>query len=145
MIPFKSRTQPATGVLKRTPRDTLKVNFDEWLNHVISQPPPPGLVAFNFNIAEAFGKFQVSLIGATSYDPENLDWACAEAFVSQPRNFNLPHSEVGAQWQDVQRLVEAWVLDHIRRAPRSSPLREATAVTVGFVDGELAKVWAGRS
>ena len=102
---------------------------------------PPGLVAFNFNLAEAFQMFQVDVIGAARYDPVDSDWACDEAFVSQPRFFDLPHSAVGTRWQDAQQLIAKCVTDYIRTASESSPLRRAVAVTVGFVDGDLIRVW----
>jgi hypothetical protein len=107
----------------------------------MTQPMPPGLAAFNFNLAEAYKKFQVDVIGALHYDPEDRDWACEEEFASEPRFFDLPHAQVGSRWEDVQRLVSQFVADYIRAAPSSSPLRSVTAVTVGFVDGELERVW----
>jgi hypothetical protein len=102
---------------------------------------PSGLAAFNFNLAEAYKKFQADVIGAMHYDPDDRDWACKEAFASESRFFDLPHAEVGSRWQDVQQLVFRFVADYIRTAPSSSPLRSVTAVTVGFVDGELERVW----
>ena len=119
----------------------LQSDFTAWLDRAMSQPMPPGLAAFQFNLAEAFQKFQIDVIGATHYDPDDSDWACDEAFTSQPRFFDLPHSAVGSRWQDVQQLVSQFVASYIRTASSSSPLRSVTAVTVGFVDGELERVW----
>jgi hypothetical protein len=101
----------------------------------------PDLAAFNFNLAESAHKFQVDLVGATRYDPDDPDWACDEAFASDPRFFDLPHSAVGSRWEDVQQLVSRFITDYIRTAPSASPLRSARAVTIGFVDGELERVW----
>ena len=107
----------------------------------MSKPMPLGVVAFNFNLAEAFQRFQVDVIGATHYDPDDPDWAGEEAFASYPRFFDLPHAVVGSRWEEAQELVAQFVFDYIRAAPDSSPLRRATAVTIGFVDGELKRVW----
>ena len=101
---------------------------------------PPGLRAFNFNLAEASQKFQVDLIGSTRYAESDPDWACEEAFVSQPRFFDLPREEVGDRWEGVHQLICIFVAEYIR-SNTTSPFRTAEAVTVGFVDGELQKVW----
>ena len=119
----------------------LEASFAAWLGKTLSQPMPGGLRAFNFNLSEAFQKFEVDLIGSNHYDPDNPDWVCEEIFISQPRFFDLPHATVGNRWQDVQKLVARFVIDYIRAAPISSPLLSAEAVTVGFVDGELEKAW----
>jgi hypothetical protein len=122
----------------------LQSTFVTWLDQAMKQPMPLGLVAFNFNLAEAYKKFQVDVIGATRYDPDDSDWVCDEAFASEPRFFDLPNSIVGSRWQDAQQLISQFVRDYIRAASSSSPLRSAMAVTVGFVDGELERVWPER-
>ena len=120
---------------------TLQPGFVAWIERAMVKPMPAGLVAFNFNLAEAFQKFQAELIGASRYDPGDSDWACDAESVSDPRFFDLPHSVVGTEWQRVQQLVANFATNYIRNAPESSPLRTAIAVTIGFVDGELTQIW----
>ena len=64
---------------------TLQPGFVAWIERAMVKPMPAGLVAFNFNLAEAFQKFQAELIGASCYDPGDSDWACDAESVSDPR------------------------------------------------------------
>ena len=57
----------------------------DWLNETVPLFPPPGVVAWNFNIAETGSDYVIELIGASGYDAQDPDWACPpEAWTSRP-------------------------------------------------------------
>jgi hypothetical protein len=51
------------------------IQFEAWLTSVLPYSAPPEVVAYNFDLAEA-GDWSVDLIGASSYDKNDDDWAC---------------------------------------------------------------------
>jgi hypothetical protein len=115
--------------------------FHTWLSEVVPLVQPPGVVAFNFNIAQGPTGFEVELIGSPTFDPNNSDWACEEAWVSRPRTFAASYAEFGKEWEPflewARRCLQSFVTGE---GPKAQTLRSAEAVTVGFVDGELVLV-----
>jgi shikimate kinase len=113
--------------------------FNAWLDKVLAAPIAPEVIAFSFNLAEPWC---IEIIGAASYSEEDSDWACDEAFRPKIRNLDLPESEVGNDWETVlessKRILGAYI---DRPSAGSAILKKATVVAVGFVDGDLHKVW----
>jgi hypothetical protein len=118
---------------------TFQSEFNIWLNGALSQPIPSSVVAFSFNLAEPWC---IEVIGANRYSEQDSDWACEESFRSESKPLALPESEVGSRWEVVlesaKRLVAAY-LD--RPSAGSAQLRRAEAIAVGFVDGDLQRMW----
>jgi hypothetical protein len=118
---------------------TVQSAFDVWLDVALSQPVGPSVVAFSFNLAEPWC---IEIVGSDRYSADDPDWACEESFRPDVEQLALPETEVGETWEVVleaaKRLVTAY-LD--RPSAGSAILRRAEAVAVGFVDGELHKVW----
>jgi hypothetical protein len=105
-----------------------------------------GIGAYNFNIAEAPEGFVIEVVGSTYYDPMNADWACEEAWTSRPYEFFVPYADVGRERESFLANVCASVKDFIaQRPPEAAALLKAEVVTVGFVDGDLVTVAAGRA
>jgi hypothetical protein len=117
----------------------LQHEFNEWLEEALPDIPPGDVRAYNFNIAERVDDFVVEIVGAPAYDPSNSDWACEESWSCRPSEFSLPHTDVGAQWKPVEELVVRFVREFLMNsiALKAQWLRDADAVAVGFVDGDL--------
>lgn len=114
--------------------------FNAWTDKALSKPVPEKVIAFSFNLAEPWC---VELVGADKYSDDDSDWACPpEAFRAKVRNFDLPENEVGSEWEPVLEAAKAMVSAYLARpSPGSERLKEAVAIVVGFVDGDLNKVW----
>jgi hypothetical protein len=120
--------------------------FHAWLKQVLPDPPIPGVVAYNFNIAETLDSFVIEIVGSTSYHPSNSDWACEETWTSRPHQFLCAFTEVGRQWEPFLLEVRGWVKEFFDTLPpQATALLNARAVTVGFVDGGLVEVRGGKS
>jgi hypothetical protein len=117
----------------------LQSDFEAWLDAALRQPIAPSVVAFCFNLAEPWC---IEIVGSDRFNADDSDWACEESFRPDVEPLVLPESEVGETWEVVleaaKRLVVAY-LDH--PSAGSAILRRAEAVAVGFVDGELDRVW----
>jgi shikimate kinase len=114
--------------------------FNAWIDKALSKPVPESVIAFSFNLAEPWC---VELVGADNYSDDDSDWACPpEAFRTKGKKFALPESEVGSKWQPVLEAAKSMVSAYLNHpSPGSDRLKKAVAVVVGFVDGDLCKVW----
>src|SRR5690554_79776 len=62
--------------------DDYKV-FSDWLDKVLEQELPKGIVAFNFNLYEGTeGTYDIQLIGSNEFDENDEDWACTDYFTT---------------------------------------------------------------
>lgn len=114
--------------------------FNAWIDKALSKPVPESVIAFSFNLAEPWC---VELVGADDYSDDDSDWACPpEAFRAKVKKFGLRESEVGSKWEPVLEAAKLMVTAYLNRpSPGSDRLKKAVAVVVGFVDGDLHKVW----
>lgn len=119
------------------------IAFEAWLSSVLCEPPPVGVAAYNFNLAECFD-WTIELIGASVYDKDDEDWACPpNVWTSCPPDFSIPR-HIAPTWE----LALAYVCERVDsyltggNHPQAEVLRAAQAVCVGFVDGELTVIWS---
>lgn len=118
---------------------TFQSEFDSWLDGALSQPILSSVIAFSFNLAEPWC---IEIVGAGRYSDDDPDWACEDSFRADVEHLDLPESEVGSNWEAVLAEAKSMVSAYIdRQSAGSDILKSAVAVTVGFVDGDLHKVW----
>lgn len=124
----------------KTVSASFQEKFNAWVDKALAKSPPESVVAFSFNLAEPWC---IELVGADRFSDDDSDWACPpEAFRAKVKNLNLPESDVGSDWQSVLEASKSMVSAYLNReSPGRDRLRNAVAVVVGFVDGDLHKVW----
>jgi hypothetical protein len=122
------------------PSETLQSEFNTWLDNALSEPIPPHIIAFAFNLSEPWS---IDLIGSDEYSFKDSDWVLEETFRPDVDPLDLPKSEVGTTWQAVLEEAKHMVADYLDRPSAGSTiLKKAEAITVGFVDGgALHKMW----
>ncbi len=121
------------------PSTAFQSTFNDWLDSSLAQPIPAEVVAFSFNLAEPWC---IEVIGSESYNEEDSDWACDEAFRPKIPSLDLPESEVGSDWEAVLEASKQIVSAYLERpSTGATVLKKATAITVGFVDGDLYRIW----
>ena len=125
-----------------TVSEGLYRRFAEWADIACTRDIPKEALAFSFNLAETLDAFVMELIGSPRFDRGNPDWACDEVFEVRDPEFELPHAEVGTQWQPVLQIAVTMVRRYLEDPTNAGGrLREAEGVGVGFVDGDLEIVW----
>ncbi|WP_411882050.1 hypothetical protein [Polaromonas sp. YR568] len=121
------------------PTAAFQSRFDAWLDSELAQPVPESVIAFNFNLAEPWC---IEIVGSDSYSDEDSDWACDESFRSANEPLELIDVDVGRTWAAVLEGAKILVSAYLSKPSTGSAiLRKAEAVTVGFVDGDLERVW----
>lgn len=113
--------------------------FEEWLDKCLGYNLPDNIKGYNFNLYENSedGVFDVQLIGAPEYDPDDDDWACEEIFSTKENVFYLSAQD----WEECQKICVQLVDTYLKTGKYAEILKKSEAVTVGFVDGELEVVF----
>ena len=120
------------------------IGFEEWIFRVTkTEDVPADIRAFNFGLfRNSQGSYSTYVIGARRYDPEDDDWACEEDFCPNEKYFDLvEYSGEDCDWRDVQSKLVG-TLRQLIASPRFKGcfLAPASAITVGFDDGDLERV-----
>lgn len=119
--------------------------FDSWLASVLALELPDTVVAFSFNLFELVpgdAKYGIELIGTDEFHQDDSDWACAEAWVANPRSISIPRAFANAAWEDCLCDAKLLLTRTLNGSSASAAkLKEARAVAIGFVDGDLELIW----
>lgn len=73
------------------------------------------VVAYNFNLYEHEVEFAIQLVGMSSSDMSDEDWACHEVFSSGEDLFCLRHAIVGDRWQASLEAAKSLVKNYLGR------------------------------
>ncbi len=120
----------------------LRDRFHEWADEALGGPVPEGIAAFSFNLYETTVGAELELVGCDAYSEDDLAWAQSEVFTARDPAFEISVSRAGTHWQVSLDLALELVMGYLEREERGSRiLRGAAAVVVGFVDGDLQRVW----
>ncbi len=117
--------------------------LSQWLDAVLAGPIPEGVAAYCVNLYETSKGYEVELVGASEFDPEDSDWACSELFTSRDRNrFAISRATAGGDWAAALGYVQSTVAEYLAaNGDGAKVLKSTQAVGVGFVDGDLTVLW----
>src|SRR5262245_13870257 len=119
----------------------LFTEFNIWADRVLATQYGQKVVAFNFNLYEHESEFAIQLVGTSSFDMSNEDWACDEVFSSGEDLFYLSHAIVGNQWQSALETAKSLVKNYLDLGKQADVLKRSRGVGVGFVDGNIELVY----
>lgn len=109
--------------------------FSAWLDETLSQELPENIVAFLFNLYEdEDASWSAELVGTGSFDPTSEDWAGDEVFTNRETPLCWTDDK---DWEEVQEDAISWIRDYLSCGQYRRILREAIALGVGFVDGDI--------
>ena len=109
--------------------------LETWLNEVMQMTIPNEVVAFCFNLYEDANKsWTLELIGASSFDTNDNDWACDEVFTTRDKPLTWHDDK---EWQEVLMMIKKLLKDYLEKGKYGKVLKERQGLAVGFVDGDL--------
>jgi len=120
--------------------------FASWLSKALSDEVNPEVSAFSFNLYEvadeAGVKFGIELIGASTFDLNDPDWACDEVWEPKQRQLLIPIAYSGETWTDCLTKLKDLVIRSLA-APQdyAEQLKRVAGIGIGFVDGDLEIIW----
>jgi len=113
--------------------------FEAWLDAALEADLPDDIAAFNFNLYEDDEYlWSIELIGASSFDPEDPDWACDEVFTNREEPLSW---SAETDWENVLETMTQYVEKYLIEGKYAALLKEYEAVGIGFVDGDITIVY----
>ena len=120
---------------KKTMKDELFI----WLDNVLSNSLPNEVVAINFNIYEdGNNKWSLELVGTSSFDENDSDWACDEVFTTRNNPFVIT---LESDWKTVEDKFSDIIKDYLNDGKYSNLLKKYKGIGIGFVDGDLSIIY----
>lgn len=117
-------------------------SFQKWIQRIsFSESSNESTKAFNFGIIETTNGHSLYLIGAKIFDPDDDDWATTIDFEPSEKYFRLKEEECGKNWKEVLDYSVELISNYVKSAMfNESLLKNATAITTGFDDGDLIRI-----
>jgi hypothetical protein len=87
----------------------------KWLDKILDQELPKGVIAFNFNLYEVSdGTYDIQLIGSDEFDENDGDWACSDYYTSGEDVCYIKRTKEIEQWEQglsfIKKLVEQYLI-----------------------------------
>ena len=115
--------------------------FYKWINDSLSKKLPEDIEGFSFNLIENSGDFSVELVGTSSFDEDDQDWACDEIFEPNRRAISIPEKYSELQWESCLDNMQTLLINYIKSNEKGAlVLQRAQGIGIGFVDGDLVVV-----
>ena len=112
-------------------------DLHEWIDNNLSNAKLKKVVAFCFNIYELTDdSYAMDLVGTSSFDPDDDDWACDEVTDFNSRN-PYYRFKVDGVWKKVLNYICKEIKEYLENGKYSSVLKSKECVAVGFADGNL--------
>ena len=109
--------------------------FFEWLDYLLKDELNSEIKAVNFNLYEdANNKWSIELVGTSSFDKNNDDWACDEVFTTRDNPFVIENE---SDWKSMETVFIGLVNEYLSSGKYANKLKGYLAVGIGFVDGDL--------
>ncbi|WP_371371933.1 hypothetical protein [Sporomusa aerivorans] len=114
----------------------------KWLDKILSQELPKGIVAFNFNIYEGSnGTYDVQLIGSDEFDENDEDWACSDYYSSGEDICYIKRIKEIEQWEQGLSFITKLVEQYLIEGRNADSLKSACVIGIGFVDGDIGIIY----
>lgn len=110
-------------------------SFYNWLEDALKKLPG-NVEAINFNLYDdGDNKWSVELVGSSTFDENNSDWACNEVYTTRENPYVLTKK---SDWKAIENLFTTFLLNYLERGKYAHILKEYRGIGIGFVDGDLS-------
>ncbi len=110
-------------------------SFYNWLEDALKKLPG-NVEAIHFNLYEdSDNKWSVELVGTSTFDENNSDWACNEVYTTRDNPYVLTKK---SEWKAIENLFTTFLLNYLERGKYAHILKECRGIGIGFVDGDLS-------
>jgi hypothetical protein len=135
------------GLFDRFRRNSSQVDdyydlFATWLDKVLEQDLPKGIIAFNFNLYEGSDEtYNVQLIGSDEFSENDEDWVCTDYFTTGEDICYIRRTKEIEDWEKGLSYLTKLAQRYIAEGKKSDILKSASAVAIGFVDGDISIIY----
>lgn len=115
-------------------------NFEKWIEHILNQELPSGIIALNFNLyEEGFDVWSMELVGTSSFDKDDKDWACDEIFNTRDAQLKW---EQKSRWEVILEEISSIISEYLEKGQCSEKLKAYEGIGIGFVDGDIKLLYS---
>jgi hypothetical protein len=121
------------------------MKLEQWLTNICkTETPDKSIVAYWFGMFES-DTYTLYLVGSNEYTPDDDDWACNADFVPREKYRALAGKGYSRlAWEDLLEKVKGELTDFMKTETfKTSFFADATAIAVGFDDGDLHLLMGG--
>lgn len=110
--------------------------FERWVNASLKKGVPSQVCAFCFNLYEDVpdSRYSVEIVGTSSFDKDDSDWACDEVFTNRENPLKWKSQK---PWDEVLIDVEGLIRKYLQHGKYSQLLRSKKGIGCGFVEGDV--------
>lgn len=113
-------------------------SFYNWLENALKKLPSD-VEVIHFNLYEDNDdKWSVELVGTSTFDENNSDWACNEVYTTRENPYVLTKK---SDWKAIENLFTSFLLNYLERGKYAHILKECRGIGIGFVDGDLSIIY----
>jgi hypothetical protein len=110
----------------------------DWLDKILEQELPKGIIAFNFNLYEGErGTYDIQLIGSDEFDENDGDWSCTDFFTTGEDICYIKRTKDIKEWEKGLSYITELVQRYLKEGKNAAILKSVTAIGIGFVDGDI--------
>ena len=136
---ISSLSKLAMRTTRNTNKNSEEIGFFNWLDEVLSKKLPSNIKAINFNLYEDNdNKWSIELVGTSTFDENNSDWACNEIYTTRENPYALVKE---SNWKEVETLFTSFLNNYLSTGKYSNILKEYCGIGIGFVDGDLSIIY----
>ena len=119
--------------------------ISSWVDSTLATELPQDVKAIAFNLYEDAGKkWSVEIVGTSSFNPDDSDWACDEVTDFGTRENPYTWNE-NAEWDVIQLKVKTELIKYLNDGKYAPTLKALDGAGVGFVDGDLEILFVRQS
>lgn len=109
--------------------------IERWIDNILSKELPSEIRALNFNLYEEENDlWSMELVGTSSFDLIDEDWACDEIF--DTREVPIRWEQI-APWEEVLEEMSGLINQYLEKGKYAEKIKAYQGVGIGFVDGDL--------
>lgn len=113
-------------------------DFSIWMDKHLAANLPENITAYNFNLYEGSDQtYEMELVGCSSFDEEDMDWACDEVFSTRQDLFCVPRIKNIENWEAGLSYMTLLVEKYLDEGKYAGKLKAVRGVGIGFVDGDI--------
>lgn len=111
--------------------------ISEWIDSVMKNGMPKEVISVCFNLYDDIDNtWSLEMVGCSSFDEDDSDWACDEVTDFGTRNNPLRWIQ-DSDWSEIQLMISDMVSRYLKEGTYKKLFNNLDGVAVGFVDGDL--------
>ena len=115
--------------------------INKWIDEQVPDQLPKNVIGISFNLFENQNGFGIEIIGSSSFDETDEDWACDEIWEPKQRQFEIAKNISGNDWKSCLENMKNIVSEYLENGNKKSSLKQVQGIGIGFIDGDMEIIY----